>query len=118
MLKKCILGLILVSFAVPVFSEEINLTPKNSFSGFNNNAARPRYPRLGEPVSAADIVEEQNERSIMSPKSVREMGNVNLSNDRGVPMTYSQFPQNYDSSNSMMMMQGVQNGMQNMFMGY
>ena len=30
-------------------------------------------------------------------------------------MTYSQFPQNYDSSNSMMLMQG---GMQNMFMGY
>lgn len=118
MLKKIILSLVLLTFVLPVFSEEINLTPKNSFSGFNNNAARPKYPRLGEPVSAADIVEEQNERSIMSPKSVKEMGQITPSNDGRTPMTYSQFPQNYDSSNSMMMMRGVQNGMQNMFMGY
>lgn len=118
MLKKLILGLILISFAVPVMADEIHLTPKNSFSGFNNNAARPKYPRLGQPVSAADILEEQNVKSIMSPKSVREIGQVTPSNDGRAPMTYSQFPQNYDSSNSMMMMQGVQNGMQNMYMGY
>ena len=51
----------------------------------------------------------------MGPKSVKEMGNTTPSNDGRAPMTYSQFPQNYDSSNSMMLMQG---GMQNMFMGY
>ena len=115
MLKKIILGLLLVSFAMPVFSEEINLTPKNSFSGFNNNGVRPKYPQFRQSVSAADIVEEENENSFMKPKSVKQMGSITPSNDGRAPMTYSQFPQNYDSSNSMMMMQG---GMQNMFMGY
>ena len=115
MLKKVILGLLLASFTIPVFSEEINLTPKNSFSGFNNSGVRTKYPQFRQSVSAADIVEEQNENSFMKPKSVREMGNITPSNDGRTPMTYSQFPQNYDSSNSMMMMQG---GMQNMFMGY
>lgn len=99
----------------PVFAEEINLTPKNSFSGFNNNGVRSAYPQLKKSVSATDIIEEQNENELMRPKSVREMGNITPSNNSGAPMTYSQFPQNYDSSNSMMLMQG---GMQNMFMGY
>ena len=113
-MKKIVLAVLLISFALPVFSEEVNLTPKNAFSGFNNNAARAKYPQLTKPVSASDIMEERAE-SIMSPKSVRQMGDVTPNNDGRSPMTYSQFPQNYDSSNSMMLMQG---GMQNMFMGY
>lgn len=113
-MKKIVLALLVLSFALPVFSEEVNLTPKDAFSGFNNNAARAKYPQLAKPVSASDIMEEQTE-NIMSPKSVRQMGNIAPSNDGKSPMTYSQFPQNYDSSNSMMLMQG---GMQNMFMGY
>ncbi len=114
-MKKFIFILALLVFSAPVFAEEINLTPKNSFSGFNNNAARPKYPKLNKTLSASDLIEEQNENGIMGPKSVREMGSVTPSNDARTPMTYSQFPQNYDSSNSMMLMQG---GMQNMFMGY
>ena len=51
----------------------------------------------------------------MRPKSVREMGASSTYNDGRSPMTYDQYPKNYDSSNSMMLMQG---GMQNMFMGY
>ena len=43
------------------------------------------------------------------------MGKITPSSNKSTPMTYDQFPQNYDSSNTMMMMQG---GMQNMFMGY
>lgn len=113
-MKKIVLALLVLSFALPVFSEEVNLTPKDAFSGFNNNATRAKYPQLRKSVSASDIMEEQTE-SIMSPKSVRQMGDITPSNDRKSPMTYSQFPQNYDSSNSMMLMQG---GMQNMFMGY
>ena len=113
-MKKIVLALFVLSFALPVFSEEVNLTPKDAFSGFYNNSARARYPQLAKPISASDIMEEQTE-SIMSPKSVRQMGDITPSNDRKSPMTYSQFPQNYDSSNSMMLMQG---GMQNMFMGY
>ena len=114
-MKKFILVLSLLIVSAPVFSEEINLTPKNTFSGFNNNGARPKYPQLNKTLSASDLIEEQNENEVMGPKSVKEMGNTTPSNDGRAPMTYSQFPQNYDSSNSMMLMQG---GMQNMFMGY
>ena len=99
-MKKIILVLALLIVSAPVFSEEINLTPKNTFSGFNNNGARPKYPQLNKTLSASDLI---------------EMGSTTPSNDGRAPMTYSQFPQNYDSSNSMMLMQG---GMQNMFMGY
>lgn len=113
-MKKIVLALLVLSFALPVFSEEVNLTPKNTFSGFNNNAVRAKYPQLRKSVSASDIMEEHAE-SIMSPKSVRQMGDIAPNNDGKSPITYSQFPQNYDSSNSMMLMQG---GMQNMFMGY
>ena len=112
-MKKLIIAIAILSITTPVFSEEINLTPKNSFSGFNNTAARAKYPQLQKTLSASVIEQEAN--SMMGPKSVREMGNITPSNNTSAPMTYSQFPQNYDSSNSMMLMQG---GMQNMFMGY
>ena len=114
-MKKLIIAIAILSITTPVFSEEINLTPKNSFSGFNNTAARAKYPQLQKTLSASDIVEEQEANSMMGPKSAREMGNITPSNNTSTPMTYSQFPQNYNSSNSMMLMQG---GMQNMFMGY
>ncbi len=114
-MKKLILAIAILSITTPVFSEEINLTPKNTYSGFNNTAARAKYPQLQKTLSASEIVEEQEANSMMGPKSVREMGNITPSNNSNAPMTYSQFPQNYDSSNSMMLMQG---GMQNMFMGY
>lgn len=114
-MKKLILAIAILSITTPVFSEEINLTPKNTYSGFNNTAARAKYPQLQKTLSASEIVEEQEANSMMGPKSVREMGNITPSNNSNAPMTYNQFPQNYDSSNSMMLMQG---GMQNMFMGY
>ena len=66
----------------------------------------------------SDIVEEEGVDDIMGPKSVRQMGDITPSTNKQTPMTYSQFPQYMDSSNSMMMMQGIQGGMQNMFMGY
>lgn len=113
-MKKIILLLLALSFIAPVLADEINLTPKNSFSGFNNNGIRSKYPQLQKTVSASDIIEEQND-NIMSKKSVREMGYTSPVNNGSAPMTYDQFPKNYDSSNSMMLMQG---GMQNMFMGY
>lgn len=113
-MKKFILLLLALSFIAPVLADEINLTPKNSFSGFNNNGIRSKYPQLQKTVSASDIIEEQNDK-VISRKSVREMGPTSPVNTGSTPMTYDQFPKNYDSSNSMMLMQG---GMQNMFMGY
>lgn len=113
-MKKIILLLLALSFIAPVWADEINLTPKNSFSGFNNNGIRSKYPQLQKTVSASDIIEEQNDK-VINRKSVREMGLTSPVNTGSTPMTYDQFPKNYDSSNSMMLMQG---GMQNMFMGY
>ncbi len=118
MLKRIVLVLILTGFISPVFAEEINMTPHDAFSGIHNNSAHPAYPHLNKPLSASDIVEEEGINDIMAPKSVRQMGNITPSVDKQAPMTYSQFPQYMDSSNSMMMMQGIQGGMQNMFMGY
>lgn len=116
MLNKFIVMLAFAVLALPAAADEIHLTPKNSFSGFNNRSSvRSTYPQLKKTLSASDLIEEQNENDIMKPKSVREMGNITPVNDGRTPMTYSQFPQNYDSTNSMMLMQG---GMQNMFMGY
>lgn len=60
-MKKIILVLALLIVSAPVFSEEINLTPKNTFSGFNNNGARPKYPQLNKTLSASDLIEEQSE---------------------------------------------------------
>ncbi len=115
-MKKFLLTFLLITFAtIPAFSDEINLTPKNTFSGFNNRGVRSQYPQLHKPLSAADLVEEEGTQSIIGPKSVREMGDITPSNNTSTPMTYSQFPQHLDSSNTMMLMQG---GMQNMFMGY
>ena len=73
-MKKFVLVLMLFALATPVLAEEVNLTPKNSFSGFNNNGIRSKYPQLKKTVSASDIIEERNDNSIMAPKSVREMG--------------------------------------------
>lgn len=118
MKKQFITALLLAITVLPAFSDEINLTPQNKFSGFNNNGIRSTYPKLSREVSASDIIEENNENSMMRPKSVKEMGNITPSNSsKSTPMTYSQFPQNYDSSNTMMMMQGGMQNMQNMFMG-
>ena len=43
-MKKFVLVLMLFALATPVLAEEVNLTPKNSFSGFNNNGIRSKYP--------------------------------------------------------------------------
>lgn len=117
MLKKIVFAIVLMSLFTPVFAEEINMTPHATFSGAFHTTA-PSYPHLNKPLSASDIVEEEAVDDIMKPKSVKQMGNITPSNDRQAPMTYNQFPQYMDSSNSMMMMQGIQGGMQNMFMGY
>ncbi len=117
MLKNLVIALLLMGFITPVFAEEINMTPQATFSG-TFNTTHPAYPHLKKPLSASDIVEEEGVDDIMGPKSVRQMGDITPSTNKQTPMTYSQFPQYMDSSNSMMMMQGIQGGMQNMFMGY
>lgn len=106
-MRKLILLLALI--ALPAMAEDINMTPQNTYSGYyNRSTVRPMYPRLNTPAD--------RRAELMKPKSVTEMGNITPANDGKTPMTYSQFPKNYDSSN-MMIQQGIQNGMQNMYMG-
>lgn len=101
-----VLGLLMV---LPAMADEVNMTPQNTFSGYYNKSnVKPMYPHLN---SVSDPRAEY-----MKKKSVHDMGDINPANNANTPMTYSQFPQNYDSSN-MMLQQGIRNGMQNMFMG-
>lgn len=99
----------LALISLPAMAQDINMTPQNTYSGYYNKSnVRPMYPRLNTPVD--------RRAEFMKPKSVTEMGNITPANDGKSPMTYNQFPQNYDSSN-MMIQQRMQNGMQNMYMG-
>ena len=113
MIKNLLLVTALLITALPIMANDINMTPQNTFSGYNNNSARKQYPRIYRATTTSTPITQQED--FMKPKSVREMGDLTPTKDS--PMTYGQFPQNYDSSN-MMLMQGVQNGMQNMFMGF
>lgn len=112
MLKKFILVLILLT--APVLADEINMTPQNTFSGFNNNGVRSAYPKLNRP--AQNLAPKDSRAEIMKPKSVREMGDITPSNDGSAPMNFSQFPRNNDSSNLLPMTE-IQSGMRNMIMG-
>lgn len=112
MIRKMVLIFTLLIFVSPVFAEEINMTPQSTFSGVNNKGIKPAYPKFNIPVMS-DTVDTRED--FMKPKSVRHMSEFTPSNDKKAPMTYNEFPQNYDSSNSMMLIQG---GMNNMFMGY
>lgn len=99
----------LILVTLPVSAQDINMTPQSEFSGYRTkSSARLMYPHI--------TPAEDNRAELMKPKSVHEMGNTTPVNDGKTPMTYSQFPQHYDSS-YMLHTQGVQNGMQNMFMG-
>lgn len=108
-----ILFLTLIFATSTVWANEINMTPQGSFSGYYNKST---YSPVKRPISQYNY--QDNRANIMKAKSIHEMGDINPTNNGKSPMTYNQFPQNYDSSNSMMMMQGVQNGLQNTFMGY
>ena len=114
-MKKLFLLSFLFRFTLlPIFAEDVNMTPQNTFSGFSNNSVRVKYPKLSSTSIPIRYVDNSRDE-LMKAKSVREMGNVTPSSSFG-PMNYNQFPQQMDSSN-MMMLQGIQNGMQNMYMG-
>ena len=120
MKKLIVLSLVLFFAGVQVLADDIesmenvqnvNMTPKSTFSGANNNSARNIYPSLYKNSS-------DTRADFMKPKSIKELsGNRDLSTDTSAPMTYEQFPQNIDSSN-MLHMQGLRNGIQNMYMGF
>jgi len=115
-MKKIVLSLLLTGiFATAGFAadtsldQNINMTPKDKFSGYTKGtSAQNIYPTLNTP----------NRNNFMKATSVKELsGGRDLSTDTSAPMTYEQFPQNTDSSN-MIHMQGLRNGIQNMYMGF
>ncbi len=100
---------ILALLALPAMADDVNMTPQNTFSGYyNKSTVRPMYPHLNS--------QNDSRAELMKKKSIYEMGDINPANNARTPMTYNQFPKNYDSSN-MMLQQGIQNGIQNMYMG-
>lgn len=115
MIKKIILTLCLISVTAPVFADELinklNATPLNQFSG-TSNTVRAKYPSLYKAKSVVDMQYEDAEKEETDVVSVKEIMRQNPDTRKIAPMTYGNFPQHYDSSNSMMMMQG---GMQGMF---
>lgn len=56
-------------------------------------------------VKQIKVNDEDDEDMVSQPRTYEE------AMDKRTPMTYEQFPKNYDSSNSMMMMQGGMGGM-------
>ncbi|MDR1327807.1 MAG: hypothetical protein LBJ74_05310 [Heliobacteriaceae bacterium] len=79
--------------ALPVMAEEIQ------FSGAVNQA-HPQYPALYQEKSYDE-----------GTKPVAREIKKNPAGEKRAPMTYGNFPQNYDSSNNMMLMQQMQGGM-------
>jgi hypothetical protein len=107
-MKRFIVAMIIFT-TIPAFADDINMTSQNNFSGYYNKSnIRTTYPRLNVTTSTT------NQSEVMKPKSVLDMGDYTPSNDGKTPMTYSQFPQHYDSSNMIY----TQGNMQNMYMGF
>lgn len=117
MVRKILLLICLFTISLPVLADELldklNSTPASQFSGFTNTA-RPKYPSLYRAKSVVDMQYEDDEKEMEQGDvvSVKKILKENPGVVKSAPMTYSSFPQNYDSSNSMMMMNG---GMQGMF---
>jgi len=99
MIKK--IFVIMFLLAAPAMAEEIQ------FSGAVNQAP-VQYPPLYKEKPSYDDDE---------PKSAPHEIKKNQTGEKRPPMTYSNFPQNYNSQDGMMMMQQMQNGMSGM-MGY
>ncbi len=119
MLRNFIFLSCFMLMTIPVFADEVtvNMTPAKQFSGITNKS-KFSYPSLS--VSDMEYEEgmyELDGENVSRPVSARQIVNQDPDAVRKAPMNYSNFPQHYDSSNSMMMMQG---GMQGMFnqLGY
>jgi hypothetical protein len=100
-------------------TDSINMTPKSSFSGYRkSNDIRNKYPNLNRNFYGQSYDFQRTQ--LMKSKSVKEFNNTsNLSVDNNPksPMTFNQFPQTY-TSDDMMHVNAMQNGVQNMYMGF
>ena len=116
MKKLLILSFIIIGCGIQVWAGDIeqpsvNMTPKSTFSGYQNTGTRPVYPKIN--TSRADAARTE----LMKPRSIHDMaGRKDYSTDKSMPMSYQQFNQNIDSSN-MLYNQGL-GALQNVQMGF
>lgn len=102
---KRFLTLVAVIVMLPVFADEINMTPQSTFSGYQSTPIHTKYPKL-KTYNAPD------RSQIMKARSVKDFTYTQQDNSQMNP-----FQQRIDSSD-MMHMQGIQNGIQNMYMDF
>lgn len=115
-MKRFLVLCVLLCGSLSVMAEDldINLTPRNTFSGYSNSSMKTEYPHLNSVNHQYNTVLEQQRKQWMKPTSVKSM-NVNQEvKDNSVYL--NRFPDSYDSSD-MMRIQQIQNGVQNMYMG-
>ncbi len=131
-MKKIMLVVCLLTAGLPLFAmdsqsaESIRYYNSSSTGGFGSSSAVTNYYGLNK----TPAVEDDSEVLLDPPAKVKRPARqikVNTVDDeeefqepgqtyadamdKRTPMTYEQFPKNYDSSNSMMMMQGGMGGM-------
>lgn len=114
-MKKFLVLCFLFYGVLPVMADEydINLTPKNTFSGYSNNSMKTEYPHFKTSSYQYNTVLEQQRKQWMKPTSVKSMNNHEEVNNS---VYINKFPDAYDTSD-VMRIQQIQSGVQNMYMG-
>ncbi|MBO6087437.1 hypothetical protein J6P92_03720 [bacterium] len=118
-MKKFLVLCVILSGSLVVMADDsdINLTPKNTFSGYSNHSMKTEYPHMNNSAYQYNTTLEQQRKQWMKPTSVRSMVDTSspMQSDRG-EVSLNKFPQNYDSSD-MLHVQQMHSGVQNMYMG-
>ena len=112
-MKRFIILTAILMLAAPVLADEdnINMTPYSTFSGYKRSSTvQPKYPRLEYSLYNTERTQ------LMKPKSVKDLGRSIDTETMVSPMEKIQ-RQRMDSSD-MMHINGIQNGIQNMYMNF
>ncbi len=105
-MKKTVLILGILFIAAPMFAAE-EITP--NFSNYKNysgvqNTSRPTIPALERSKSIYDYNNDyDDEKPVSDAREIKK--NPTQQSSKAAPMTYGNFPQNYDGMEAQMMMQ-------------
>ena len=103
-------AILMVSMPVLAQDDEINMTPFGTFSGYKRTPVKTQYPRLNQSFY------ETERAQLMKARSVKDLGSSIDVKPMQSPMEQIQ-RQRMDSSD-MMHINGIQNGIQNMYMNF
>lgn len=111
-MKRFIILTAILMLAAPVLADEdnINMTPYGTFSGYKKTSVKSQYPKFNHSLFDTERTQ------LMKPKSVKDLGNSIEVETMRSPMDKIQ-RQRMDSSD-MMHINGIQNGIQNMYMNF